>query len=74
MENNETAKALLRQMSMTLSMADLYGRKMCYHYEANTLPVGETRSDGYEVGNLIYWPPKGSFVILYKQNGKIFEK
>ncbi|MEA5143266.1 MAG: cyclophilin-like fold protein [Oscillibacter sp.] len=60
MENNKTAKALLRQMPMTLSMADLYGRKMCYHYEADTLPVGETSSDDCEVGDLIYWPPMRS--------------
>lgn len=32
------------------------------------------RSDGYEVGDLAYWPPRHSFVILYEQNGEQFER
>ena len=30
--------------------------------------------DGYEVGDIAYWPPRGSLVILYAQNGERFER
>ena len=38
------------------------------------LPAGQLRSDNYEVGDIAYWPPRHSFVILYKQNGECFER
>ena len=41
---------------------------------AGALPDGETRSDGYAVGDIAYWPPRGSLVILYAQNGERFER
>lgn len=54
-------------------MMDLYGREMCCRFEEE-LPTGQLRSDGYEVGDLVYWPPRHSFVILYKQNGEQFSR
>ena len=74
LEDNATTRALIEQMPMTLSMDDLYGREMCYRYGANALPTDSLRSDGYEVGDIAYWPPRGSLVILYKQNGEQFER
>ena len=65
---------MIEQMPMTLSMDDLYGREMCYRYGANALPTDSLRSDGYEVGDIAYWPPRGSLVILYEQNGEQFER
>lgn len=62
------------EMPMTLSMQDLYGREMCYRYGADTFPTDTLRSDGYEVGDIAYWPPRGSLVILYGQNGEQFER
>lgn len=73
-EDNATTRALVEQMPMTLSMSDLYGREMCYRYGADALPTDELRSDGYEVGDIAYWPPRGSLVILYEQNGEQFER
>lgn len=73
-EDNATTRALVEQMPMTLSMSDLYGREMCYRYGAGALPTDELRSDGYEVGDIAYWPPRGSLVILYEQNGEQFER
>lgn len=73
-EDNSTTRALIEQMPMTLSMSDLYGREMCYRYGAYALPMDELVSDGYEVGDIAYWPPGGSLVILYKQNGEQFER
>lgn len=74
LEDNATTRALIKQMPMTLSMDDLYGREMCYRYGANALPTDNLRSDGYEVGDIAYWPPRGSLVILYAQNGEQFER
>lgn len=74
MEDNATTQAIIEQMPMTLSMMDLYGREMCYRYGAYALPTDNLRSDGYEVGDVAYWAPGGSLVILYKQNGEQFER
>lgn len=74
LEDNATTRALIEQMPMTLSMDDLYGREMCYRYGANALPTDSLRSDGYKVGDIAYWPPRGSLVILYEQNGEQFER
>ncbi len=74
LENNATTRAILEQMPMTLPMMDLYGREMCYRYGAYALPTDDLRSDGYAVGDIAYWAPGGSLVILYKQNGEQFER
>lgn len=74
MEDNATTRAITEQMPMTLPMMDLYGREMCYRYGAYALPTDNLRSDGYEVGDIAYWAPGGSLVILYKQNGEEFER
>lgn len=74
LEDNSTVKALLAKMPMTLPMQDLYSREMCYHYGANALPTDKLRSDNYLIGDIIYWPPRGSFVILYEQNGERFTR
>ena len=74
MEDNATTQAIIEQMPMTLSMMDLYEREMCYRYGAYALPTDNLRSDGYAVGDIAYWAPGGSLVILYKQNGEQFER
>lgn len=74
LEDNATTRAWMEEMPMTLPMSDLYGREMCYRYGADTFPTDSLRSDGYEVGDIAYWPPRGSLVILYAQNGEQFER
>ena len=74
LEENATTKALIEKLPLTLKMENLYGREMCYRFGAGTLPVENQRSDRYEVGDIVYWAPRGSFVILYKQNGEEFER
>ena len=64
LEDNATTRAWMEEMPMTLSMSDLYDREMCYRYGNGTFPTDSLRSDGYEVGDLAYWPPMGSLVIL----------
>lgn len=73
-EDNATTRALIKEMPMTLPMSDLYDREMCYRYGAGKFSTDQLRSDGYEVGDIVYWPPRGSLVILYKQNGEKFER
>ncbi|MFQ9440474.1 MAG: cyclophilin-like fold protein [Acutalibacteraceae bacterium] len=67
LENNVTTRALVEQMPMTLSMRDLYDREICYNYGTGAFPTETLRNDSYEVGDIIYWPTAGSFVILYRQ-------
>lgn len=74
MENNATTQALVKQMPLTLPMLDLYGREMCYRFGRGGLPTDNLTSSGYEVGDIAYWPPAGSLVILYKQNGERFSR
>lgn len=73
LEDNATTRALMEKLPLTLPMMDLYGREMCYRFD-EALPTEQLRSDGYEVGDLAYWPPRHSFVILYEQNGEEFER
>ena len=51
---------------------DLYGRELCYRFR-DALPANEVSYRGYEVGEIVYWPPRHSFVILYAQNGEHFD-
>ncbi len=74
LEDNATAQALLAKMPMTLPMQDLYSREMCYNYGEGSLPTDRLRSDSYQIGDIIYWPPQGSVVILYEQNGERFTR
>ena len=67
--DNATSRALLAKLPLTLPMQDLYSREMCYHF-AEALPANETRTSGYQVGDIVYWPPRHSLVIMYRQNGE----
>ena len=40
---------------------------------SDALPANEVSYRGYEVGEIVYWPPRHSFVILYAQNGEHFD-
>jgi len=74
LENNSTTQDFIKKLPTTLKMENLYGREMCYRYGKGGLAESNFRSDRYEVGDIIYWAPRGSFVILYKQNGEEFER
>lgn len=68
--DNATSRALVSQFPLTLPMMDLYHREMVYRFP-NALPAHETSTSGYEVGDIVYWTPRHSFVIMYEQNGEI---
>ena len=72
--NNEATKKLYSMMPFTYSMMNLYGREMCYRMGNGALPDLTAEDIGYSIGDISYWPPAGSLVILYKQNGEVFEQ
>ncbi len=74
LEDNPATRALIAKMPFTVRMQNSYGRELVHRLGAGALPTGKLHHDAYKVGDLIYWPPQGSLVILYKQNGEIFER
>ena len=69
--NNATTRAFVEKLPLTLHMLDLYSREMCYRFP-EALPANEVSTRGYETGEIIYWTPGRSFVIMYAQNGERF--
>lgn len=67
--DNATTRALVAKFPLTIPMQDLYGREMCYRF-AEPLPSDEASTSGYQVGDIAYWTPRHSFIIMYKQNGE----
>lgn len=72
--DNAAARKVWNSLPQTVSMMNLYGREMCYRMGPGSLPTDEAKDTGYEVGDISYWPPAGSLVILYRQNGEIFRQ
>ena len=71
LNDSVTAEALTRMLPLTLEMQNLYGREMVYRFP-QALPTDNVRHTGYEVGDIVYWPPRHSFVFMYAQNGEMF--
>ena len=69
--DNATAHAIADRLPLTLELLDLYGREMCYRFD-DELPANEVQTRSFELGEIIYWPPRHSFVIMYYQNGEQF--
>lgn len=67
--DNATARALVARFPLTVPMSDLYGRELVYRFP-DPLPANETTTSGYEVGDIVYWTPRHSFVLMYAQNGE----
>ena len=67
--DNATTRALITKFPLTVPMTDLYSREMCYRFP-DALPANEAGTNGYEVGDIVYWTPRHSFVIMYEQNGE----
>ena len=70
--DNVTTRAFVKKLPLTVTMMDLYGREMCYRFP-KALPTDDVNDTGYKVGEIVYYPPMHSFVIMYKQNGEEFE-
>lgn len=73
-EDNKTTRKLISRMPFSIDMDNLYSREMCYRYGRGGLPIDNVKNSNYQIGDISYWPPMGSLVILYEQNGEIFEQ
>ena len=62
---------LILKLPLTIDMADLYDREMCYRF-SEELEHDNIQNRRYEVGEIIYWNPGHSLVFMYKQNGEKF--
>ena len=69
--DNASTRELVRRMPLEFELDDLYGRELCHHL-SEPLPANEVTYRGYDVGEIIYWPPRRSFVVMYLQNGEQF--
>lgn len=69
LEDNSTTQAFLKKLPVTMQMEDLYQREMCHHLD-EALPADNVQNRGYKLGEIIYWPPRRSFVIMYRQDGE----
>lgn len=65
--DNPTSRALIARFPLTVPMMDLYSRELVYRFP-EALPAHETGISGYDVGDIVYWAPRHSFVIMYEQN------
>ncbi|SEM91088.1 hypothetical protein SAMN05216431_11319 [Ligilactobacillus sp. WC1T17] len=74
LKDNAAAKKLWDSLPQTFNMQNLYGLEMCARLGRGALPTREAQNMNYAIGDMSYWPPLGSLVILYQQNGEIFEQ
>lgn len=72
--DNAATRKLISNMPISYDMQNLYGREMCYRMGNGALSSAEAKNTTYRIGDISYWPPRGSLVILYKQNGEVFEQ
>ncbi|WP_312526707.1 cyclophilin-like fold protein [Comamonas sp.] len=68
-QDNATSRALAALFPLTVPMMDLYSRELVYRF-AQPLPAEQKTTSGYDVGDIVYWAPRHSFVIMYAQNGE----
>ena len=73
LEENPASRALYDRLPLTFNMRNMYGWQMgCMLPYA--MPTGQLTSTNYKVGDIIYWPPRHTLAILYKQNGQRFQR
>jgi hypothetical protein len=64
-----TTRDLLSLLPLTLELDDLFGRE-----KSGTLPRAlieqGPRTFKYEVGDVVYWPPRQHLSVFYRQDGK----
>lgn len=70
--DNATTRAIVDMLPMTLPMMDLYSREMCYRFPED-LPAEEAEYNSFDVGDISYWTPWHSFVIVYAESGEAID-
>lgn len=69
--DNATTRWLRNKLPLTIPMMNRYCRELVYRFP-EALPTDNVSVRSYEVGEIVYYPPLHSFVILYAQNGEKF--
>lgn len=72
MYDNATTRDLKSRLPLTLDMLDLYGREMTYRFP-EALETDDVRECGFDKGEIVYYPPMHSFVIMYAKDDEEFE-
>lgn len=72
MYDNATTRAIRERLPLKLDMLDLYGREMTYRF-TDALPTDDVNDCGFEKGEIVYYPPMHSFVIMYAKDDEQFE-
>lgn len=65
--DNATTCDLISLLPLTIQFEDLYSREFCYRFP-QPLKAEEVNYRGYEVGELIYWPPRHSLMLKMLSN------
>ena len=68
LNDSATSKDFLERLPLEFSMNDLFGREKYYNF-SEPLEDGNVKEFTFDVGDVFYWPPQKSFVIIYRQDG-----
>ncbi len=67
--DNETTQDFISLLPLTLTMNDLFRRETFAHLP-RAISEGGKRTQTYEVGDVIYWPPGPDLAIFYRHDGQ----
>ena len=67
--DNETTQDFISLLPLTLTMNDLFRREKFAHLP-RAISEGGKRTQTYEVGDVIYWPPGPDLAIFYRHDGQ----
>lgn len=69
LRDNETARDFASLLPLTLTMNDLFKREKFAHLP-RAISEGGGRTQTYEVGDIVYWPPGPDVAIFYRHDGQ----
>lgn len=72
LEENMMARKLYSSLPMTFMMQNLYQREMCVRLGFTSLDSSKIRNQGYEPGDLVFYPYGGALVLLYAQDHEVY--
>ena len=65
--DTKTSRDLLSRLPLNITMTDLFGREKYYNFN-EPLENSDKKEYTYNKGDIFYWPPQHSFVIIYRQD------
>jgi hypothetical protein len=68
--DNRTAQEFVAMLPLTLTLHDLFRREKFGPLPAPISATG-TRSQAYEIGDMVCWAPGPDLAILYRQDGQV---